>query len=146
MKTTYLVPTACMAAILTGIFQAQAGVIAAPVLANHPSDQIILKIGERLFFPPRDPSGTAGPKLTEEAMQKAVDERLKSRFEAASGSSSKLTAQQAKDAGWGFIADHFAEIDRDRTGFITFSDISRYMAVRSPIQPKQAPTPVQIIE
>ncbi|CAN7165923.1 EF-hand domain-containing protein [Phyllobacterium sp. LjRoot231] len=106
--------------------------------------------GEILGFPPRDPPGVVRPKMNQATVQQAVDQQMKSRFESAAGSGKVLTAQQASEAGWGFISDHFAEIDRDKDGFVSFSDVSRFMAPRSPLS--KAPVqpagtkPIQIIE
>jgi len=106
--------------------------------------------GEILGFPPRDPAGLVRPKMNQATVQQAVDQQLKARFDAAAGSSKVLTAQQASDGGWGFISDHFAEIDRDKDGFVSFADVSRFMAPRSPLSVAPArpagTKPIQIIE
>ena len=90
--------------------------------------------GEQLGFPPPDPPGTIRPELNEANVARDVDTQLRQRFEIAAGHSNHLlTASQANAAGWGFIADHFAEIDRDRDGYVNFSDISDFMSARSPV-------------
>jgi hypothetical protein len=85
-----------------------------------------------LVPPPPDPVGTTYPKKTELSVQKAVETKLKTQFETVAGSSSTLTAKQAKDAGWGFVSDHFGQIDRDRDGFVTLGDVVNFMAARTP--------------
>jgi len=105
--------------------------------------------GERLGFPPPDPPGTVREPLTQQSLQKEVDNDLRQRFEEAAGHSNHLlTAQGAKDAGWGFMADHFAEIDDNRDGYLQFSEISGFMTARSPVvkSKSKAPPSVQTIE
>lgn len=91
--------------------------------------------GEQLGYPPPDPPGTVRPAMNEENVQKELDQRLVDRFKAAAGSSPRLTAQQAKDAGWGFIADHFDQIDKKHHGYVTFDEIQAFMDGRSPGNP-----------
>jgi hypothetical protein len=121
-----------------------------------------LSAGERLGFPPADPPGTVRPAMTAETIQKQLDQQMQTRFEAAAGTSGKLTAQQARDAGWGFVADHFDEITKGKRKTVGLADIQAFMSVRSPlaaplpvarpttsepVQPKPADNkPVQIIE
>ncbi|NTS30980.1 hypothetical protein HQ945_06915 [Phyllobacterium sp. BT25] len=81
--------------------------------------------------PPADPSGTVREPLTETGIQRELDQRLLQRFKVAAGSSPRLTKQQAKDANWGFIADHFAEIDTAGAGYVSFDQIQAFMDARS---------------
>ncbi|WP_271899344.1 hypothetical protein [Candidatus Phyllobacterium onerii] len=94
-----------------------------------------LSAGERLGFPPPDPPGTVRPAMTAENIQKELEQRLKAQFEAAAGPSGKLTAQKAKDAGWGFVADHFNEISKSGRSSVSLNDINTFMSVRSPLAP-----------
>ncbi|MBA8877464.1 hypothetical protein [Phyllobacterium myrsinacearum] len=83
--------------------------------------------------PPPDPAGTVYPEMTPEFVQQKVDEQIRAQFEQAAGPSAYvLSAEQAKTAGWGVIADHFPEIDRDRDGYVSLSDIVRFLAARTP--------------
>ncbi|UGY08970.1 hypothetical protein [Phyllobacterium pellucidum] len=121
--------------------------------------------GEKLGFPPPDPPGTVRTPMTPQNIQKELDQRLKRQFEAAAGPSGRLTAQQAKDAGWGFIADHFDEISRGNGDTVGLNEIQSFMDARSPVartaEPSVAPkkkgktteppkpvdnSPIQIIE
>jgi hypothetical protein len=59
----------------------------------------------------------------------------------------------AKDAGWGFISDHFAQIDKQHHGYVTFDEIQAFMDARSIGNPaalrarsKAAVTTIQKIE
>ncbi|CAN7167687.1 hypothetical protein LJR231_000235 [Phyllobacterium sp. LjRoot231] len=87
--------------------------------------------GERLGFPPPDPPGTVRPKMTAETIRQDLDQQLKNRFTAASGGSGRLTAQQAKDAGWGFIADHFGEITGGNADSVSLDEIQTFIDARS---------------
>jgi len=120
--------------------------------------------GERLGFPPPDPSGIKRPKMTADSVRQEFDQRLKNKFAAAAGPSGRLTAQQAKDAGWGFIADHFDEIAGNNGDSVSLDEVRGFMAARSPLpkplpvakakdklDPEEAPKPfvngpIQIIE
>jgi hypothetical protein len=124
MKKTCLLPSAMLfafAAILSGRLPASAG--------------------EQLGFPPPDPPGTVRPAITAETIQNELEQRLKAQFEAAAGPSGRITAQQAKNANWGYVADHFAAIDRDHDGYVKFGDVLDFMQ-GSPAKPKS----VQIVE
>lgn len=72
------------------------------------------------------------PKPSPATMEQSVQTELAAQFQQASGARRTLTAQQARTAGWGFIADHFSEIDTSRKGYVTLAEISRFMAQRSP--------------
>lgn len=121
--------------------------IHAGLVAGQTHQGRLLQVGERLGFPPRDPPGTVRPKLTPDSLQADVDRQLKTRFESAAGSSKGLlTKVGATNAGWGFIADHFAEIDRDSDGYISFADVSRFMKPRSPLAKKTVKPDIQIVE
>jgi hypothetical protein len=119
--------------------------------------------GEKMGYPPPDPSGTVRPKMTAATIQNELDQRLKSRFTASADSSGKLTAQQARDAGWGFIADHFDEIAKSNGNSVSLDEIKTFMAARSPLPASPTPkangksepadtlqpldtTPIQIVE
>ncbi len=67
-------------------------------------------------------------------MQSAVDRKLRHKFDAAARSTNNLlSVQGAKDAGWGFLADHFAEIDSRRDGYLTFDEVQTFLDARSPL-------------
>ncbi|ATU90717.1 hypothetical protein [Phyllobacterium zundukense] len=112
--------------------------------------QIIVKAKDRMGFPPPDPAGTVSTPLTRESVQAEMDAELKAKFdEATKHSNQMLTEKGAVDAGWGFLADHFAEIDRDRDGYLRFEEVSVFMDARSPLQKATAKSggkPVQIVE
>lgn len=106
-----------------------------------PHQERVLRVGDGLRLPSHPLEGGVQPPV-----QQVLHQRLKARFDAATVHSNHLlTAKGADDASWGFVADHFAEIDRDHDGYVTFSELSAFMDARSPLKAdkKQA---VQIVE
>ncbi|OWJ63582.1 hypothetical protein [Inquilinus limosus] len=87
---------------------------------------------------PVKPAGTLAlrtapaPRPSPATMAQGMQDELAAQFQRASGARSSLTAQQAKKAGWGFVADHFGQIDSSGKGYVTLAEISSFMAARSP--------------
>ncbi|MFM9923093.1 hypothetical protein VLK31_08890 [Variovorax sp. H27-G14] len=87
---------------------------------------------------PRPPPPPAGwvqpPKQTEHSVQRDVESRTAERFTAATGGDANgtLSQQQAKAAGWGFVSDHFSDIDRAGSGYVRLDDVLRFMSERTP--------------
>ncbi len=105
----------------------------------------VANAGDRLDKRPLPP-GAATVKPDAASIQASIDKQLRQKFDAAAGKSNHLlTAQQSVDAGWGFLADHFAEIDRDHDGYLNFTEVENFFNARSPIKMERA-QPVQIIE
>ena len=75
------------------------------------------------------------PATEGEALRAQVRAKLKRRFDAAAGADGRLTAQQARSAGLGAIADQFGAIDRSGRGAVSFEDVSA-IAERLPTQPR----------
>ncbi|QND51616.1 hypothetical protein HB779_06665 [Phyllobacterium sp. 628] len=110
-----------------------------PVAVGEPHQEKFMRVDEKVLNLPRDPSIAPRPKMTEELVQKTMDADLKARFDsAAAHSNNMLTAQQARDANWGFLADHFDEIDRNRDGYVSFDEVAAYMAARSPLRKRMS--------
>jgi len=83
------------------------------------------------WVPPeaRKPS-TAAP-TQGAALREQVERKLRQGFDAADAAhSGALTREQASAAGLGYVARHFDEIDRRRTGTVRFEDIKRYLRER----------------
>lgn len=72
------------------------------------------------------------PKPSPATVAQGVQDELAAQFQRASGARASLTAQQAKAAGWGFVADHFGQIDTSRKGYVTLAEITSFMAARAP--------------
>lgn len=93
----------------------------------------------RFGSPPIDPNL---PPVTGDSINAEVNAELAARFAEAAGSASGLlTQQQAKNASWGYVADHFAAIDRDHDGSVKFGDVLDFMQGGS-----AKPESVQIVE
>lgn len=147
MKNNHLYILGLMITGLATAVPAQAGNYGNSAPSGRAASEVILKVDDTTGTPP-----TGKPlKLDAKVVQDAVNQQLKTHFDRAAGPSGQLTADAAKAAGWGFIADHFQEIDRDNKGYVSYSDVSAFMKARSPLKvPAAAVKPgdkaVQIIE
>lgn len=104
------------------------------------------KVNDYLAAPPPYPEGYVPPKLDQEGLQAQVDGHLKEMFDKAADPSSHLvTMAAAKNTGWGFVSDHFAEIDANQDGFITYGEYKRFLDARSPVK-RQPKGDVQVVE
>lgn len=75
---------------------------------------------------PSTTPATSGEALRSEALQK-----LRRRFEEAElDGDGKLSEDEAKRAGLGFIAGNFAEIDTAKAGKVSFDDVRKFMQQR----------------
>jgi carboxypeptidase C (cathepsin A) len=71
------------------------------------------------------------------AFQDQVSERLRALFDAGAGREpGRLTREEARAAGLGFIVAHFDAIDAARRGWITFEDFERYLTERRADRPR----------
>jgi hypothetical protein len=91
-----------------------------------------------LGAPPPEPADAVLRPVTADTIQEELDRRLIDRFTKAAGTSPYLTAEQARASGWGFVADHFAQIDRRRQGYVRIKDIQAFMDARAPGDPEAA--------
>ncbi len=72
------------------------------------------------------------PAASGEALQQQALHKLRKRFEEADlDASGKVTEEEAKRAGLGFIAGNFAAIDSARNGAVSFDDVSRFLEQRA---------------
>ncbi|MES2073775.1 MAG: EF-hand domain-containing protein [Pseudomonadota bacterium] len=93
------------------------------ILATSPHADPYLPPAKRI---PSTTPAASGPALQEQAMQK-----LKKQFEAAdSARSGTLSAEQARAAGLGYVADHFEQIDRRKAGRVSFDDVKQFVQQR----------------
>jgi hypothetical protein len=111
---------------------------ATPFVARAPDAMAADPVRVQSTQPLRDPwvppesrkTPTATP--TEGAALRAqVERKLKLAFDAADvGHTGSLTREQASAAGLGFVAKHFDEIDRQKSGAVGFDDVKRFLVVR----------------
>ncbi|WP_288194928.1 EF-hand domain-containing protein [uncultured Phyllobacterium sp.] len=101
--------------------------------------------GDRVWHP--EP-GIKSVKQDATSIQRQLDQELRAKFDAAAKSNHLLTAQAASAAGWGFIAEHFAQIDKDQDGYLTFDDVQTFFDARSPMPAARtrAAKAVQVVE
>jgi hypothetical protein len=68
------------------------------------------------------------------ALRAQVERKLRSAFDAAAKPhGGTLTREQARDAGLGFIANHFEAIDRRGAGQVRFEDYKRFLQERGAV-------------
>lgn len=84
------------------------------------------------WVPPAARIRSTEPPSSGAALQAQVNAKLRQRFDAADiqryGS---ITQEQARRAGLGFVSQHFAQIDSQRSGSISFDELQRFIARRS---------------
>jgi hypothetical protein len=65
-----------------------------------------------------------------DALKAQVERKLREQFDAASpAKSGTLTREQARAAGFGFVAENFDAIDKGGAGVIRFEDLKRYLGL-----------------
>lgn len=75
---------------------------------------------------PAQPPAASGAALQGQALQK-----LRQRFNQADlDANGKLTEEEAKSSGLGFIVANFAEIDSAGSGKVSFDDVKKFLAQR----------------
>jgi hypothetical protein len=80
------------------------------------------------WVPPDARKPSTVPPAEGAALRAQVERKLKQAFDAADTSrTGSLTRQQASAAGLGFVAQHFDEIDRQKSGAVRFDDVKRYL-------------------
>lgn len=83
------------------------------------------------WVPPGARNPSKAPPLEGAALRAEVERKLRQAFDAADvNRSGSLTRQQANAAGLGFVARHFDEIDRRKSGAVRFDDVKRYLVER----------------
>ena len=83
------------------------------------------------WVPPDARKPSTAPPTEGAALRAQVERKLRQAFDAADvNHSGSLTRQQANAGGLGFVARHFDEIDRQKSGAVRFDDVKRYMVER----------------
>jgi hypothetical protein len=115
-----------LACVALGAAQLAFGAI--DVLAAEPISATMEQPLRDPWVPPDARRPSATPPTEGSALRAQVERKLKQDFDAADLShTGALTRQQAVSAGLGFIAQHFDEIDRQKTGAVRFDDVKRYL-------------------
>jgi hypothetical protein len=83
------------------------------------------------WVPPESRKPSSAAPTEGAALRAQVEQKLKQAFDAADvDRTGSLTRQQANAAGLGFVAKHFDEIDRQKTGAVRFQDVKRFLVAR----------------
>jgi hypothetical protein len=74
----------------------------------------------------------ATPRTSGAALQAQVDRKLRESFDAADvRHHGAITPDEARAGGFGFVANHFDEIDTRRAGEVRFEDLQRFLRERA---------------
>jgi hypothetical protein len=83
------------------------------------------------WVPPQSRKASTAPPTEGAALRAQVEQKLKAAFDAADvGHVGSLTRDQANASGLGFVAKHFDEIDRQKSGAVRFDDVKRFLISR----------------
>jgi hypothetical protein len=83
------------------------------------------------WVPPESRQPPTAPATQGAALRAQVERKLKHDFDAADVTGTgTLTREQAQAAGLGYIAKHFDQIDRSKSGVVRFDDVKRYLRER----------------
>lgn len=102
-----------------------------------PSGAAFAQIGPGPALPPelRSQGPSTTPATSGDALQKQAMKKLRLRFEEADlDLNGRVTEQEAKRAGLGFVAGNFAAIDTARNGSVSFDDVRKFLEQRASAQ------------
>lgn len=120
---------------------------AAETMAHFKPDRQIQGRLLRSTVPPSNRLNQGGVPLSREALNAAVDARIKALFDHAADPATRLvTIGSAEKAGAGYFTGHFDKIDDNRDGSLTFSEVKGFLDAQSPVAKPAAEGSVQIIE
>lgn len=117
---------------LAPLFMLMVAIAAWPALADPAADAApsgrsgMSEMGDP-YVPPaaRHPSTTAP--TSGEALRRQVEAKLQRRFEAADTQhTGRVTRDQAQQAGWGYLVQHFDRIDTARSGSVSLEQVRQY--------------------
>ncbi len=116
---------------IAAIVGASIALAPATAVAAEPIAAIVQQPLRDPWVPPEARNPSLTPRPAGAALRAAVERKLKRAFDegdvAGAGS---LTREQARTAGFGYVARHFDAIDRQRRGAVRFDDVKRYMVER----------------
>ncbi|UXN61481.1 hypothetical protein [Phyllobacterium zundukense] len=106
----------------------------------------------QIFTPSERSAKKTSVPITPETMLNRVDDRIRGLFNRAADPATHLvTLTSADKAGIGYFIDSFAEIDNNRDGSLTYSEVKGFLDAQSPIERSSGTgspvtTDIQIIE
>lgn len=105
-----------------------AGLLALPAAAQERGH--MAEMGDP-YLPPAARKPSTAPPTSGEALRQQVQAKLRRQFEAAdTQQQGAISADQARAAGLGYIANHFEQIDARHTGRVSFEQLQRYLDAR----------------
>jgi hypothetical protein len=144
-----LLTIALFSSFLTAAFgfdTAQATVPLASWRPAVPAPADVIRVGERFDRKPL-PKGVEPTQRTPDVSTNAIVTNLVTEFEKAAGSANHvLTKQAAVDSGWGWGADHFDAIDRQKRGAVSLDDVLNYVSQTARIALPRRATSTQTIQ
>ncbi|HTS20528.1 MAG TPA: EF-hand domain-containing protein [Casimicrobiaceae bacterium] len=117
---------------LAAVLASLASLLSAPVAVADESPPAAAQRPLRdPWLPPDARNPSTAPPTQGAALREQVERKLKRDFDAADVSGTgTLTRAQASAAGLGYIARHFDQIDRNKSGVVRFDDVKRYLRER----------------
>jgi hypothetical protein len=100
-----------------------------PALADPPANgrAHLAEMGDP-YVPPAARKPSLAPPTSGEALRQQVERKLQRQFEAAdTQGTGSITAEQARRAGWGYLVNHFEQIDTAHSGRVSFDQVKRYL-------------------
>lgn len=83
------------------------------------------------YLPPAARQPSTAPPTSGEALRQQVDAKLRRQFETAdTQQQGTISAEQARAAGLGYVANHFEQIDTAHSGRVSFEQLRRYLNTR----------------
>ncbi|MBB3235513.1 EF-hand domain-containing protein [Phyllobacterium endophyticum] len=138
-KLLFLVLTGCLAAILP-VSTADAS---DTIVLRQPPQRMIVRLPHRREESVKETPAPISPR----SVRGALDERIRSMFNRAiDPSTGRVTVASADKAGVGYLVGQFDEIDRNKDGSLTFSEVKGFLDAQSPIAKPASEGSVQMIE
>lgn len=100
-----------------------------PALADEPANgrAHLAEMGDP-YLPPAARKPSLAPPTSGEALRQQVERKLQRQFEAAdTEGSGSITAEQARQAGWGYLVNHFEQVDTAHSGRVSFEQVRHYL-------------------
>ncbi len=131
-KLSFLIVASAALALPSALAPAYAAPEGAAPALVAPQDIALIRVGDKLIRPhfplPKDARPASVQAQTLSQTSTAITTHLTDHFVKATGSQSNLlTKQQAKASGWGWAADHFADIDKQNKGSVSLDDVLGYV-------------------
>lgn len=116
----------CIAGLL-GVLAGPAAWADEAAASPGPSREHLAQMGEP-YLPPAARRPSMAAPTTGQALRLQVERKLQRQFEAAdTQGEGAITREQARQAGWGYLVNHFEQIDTAHSGKLSFAQVRQYM-------------------